>query len=184
MDASTLRRLLPWVAALALAGCDADAGGDSFAPDIASGTSGASTGDGTDHAPAPPDDDSDGDGDDEPDDPDPSGADSSTGEPVVGTSSTGGEATSTTGDESTGGDSGEGSSESGEPVVDPCVNAMFGDGPYCGESLGGTAETLYVCAGGVTTGSIACDFGCAQCDPFVADVCMTMAGQSDADACS
>jgi hypothetical protein len=66
---------------------------------------------------------------------------------------------------------------------DPCAAGMYGDGPYCGESIGGTAETLYLCAGGATTATSACDFGCAQCDPFEADVCKSFAGQQDAAAC-
>ena len=103
-----------------------------------------------------------------------------------GTGSTGGDDTGggSTGDGSTGDDGSEGGSSTGdEPAVDPCVNGMFGNGPYCGESIGGTPETLYVCADGVTTGSIACDHGCAQCDPFVADVCLSDPGQTDEQAC-
>jgi hypothetical protein len=60
---------------------------------------------------------------------------------------------------------------------------MYGNGPYCGESLGGTADTVYICTDGVTTNSLVCAFGCAVCDPFTADVCKAFAGQADEDAC-
>lgn len=66
---------------------------------------------------------------------------------------------------------------------DPCAAGMYGDGPYCGESIGGAVDTLYLCAGGATTATSACDFGCAQCDPFEADVCKSFAGQQDGEAC-
>lgn len=80
-------------------------------------------------------------------------------------------------------DPGQSDAEACAAGVDPCASAMYGDGPYCGESIGATAETLYICTGGVTTGMLPCDFECAQCDPFVADVCKAFAGQTDDAAC-
>ena len=79
-------------------------------------------------------------------------------------------------------DTGQSGEDTGREV-DPCASGRYGDGPYCGETIGGTEETLYLCAGGETTATSLCDFGCAQCDPFVADVCKSFAGQSDAAAC-
>ncbi len=173
---------------LAVGGCDDVGVNGSFGPAIASGASAGSTGDADGGSPPPTGPDADTD----------DGDASTTGEPIVGgtQASTGGADTtgtsdvgSTTGDDDATDGSGD-ASTGGEPPPpppppppDPCVNGMFGDGPYCGESIGGTPETLYVCAGGVTTGSIACDFGCAQCDPFEADVCMAQLGQTDAEAC-
>ena len=148
MDALSLRRVWPRmiVAALALAGCDDEGAGGTFGPAIASGTSGGRTSDGDgDSLPSPdPGDESDG------------GTAPTTGEPGMGdsgtsmaeqTSSSSGDTTSTAGDADTGGESSDGSTgeEPPPPPVDPCAGVMFGDGPYCGESIGGTPETLYVC---------------------------------------
>ncbi|MCA9661347.1 MAG: hypothetical protein KC486_23610 [Myxococcales bacterium] len=67
---------------------------------------------------------------------------------------------------------------------DPCVNANSGDGWYCGKNIGGINTVLYTCAGGKTTNTQSCAYGCAGCPPGEPDVCKDYLGQDDAQACS
>ena len=68
-----------------------------------------------------------------------------------------------------------------QPPTDPCVDQYAGDGAYCGASLtGGDPNTLYTCAGSVTTGAETCANGCLVNPPGVADRC----APSGADPCA
>ncbi|MCA9656549.1 MAG: hypothetical protein H6712_30980 [Myxococcales bacterium] len=68
------------------------------------------------------------------------------------------------------------------PPGDPCSG--FGNGWWCGQTLGGTPNVLYYCVGGLTSSSQPCAYGCALCPVGTADECKSYAGQSDADACN
>lgn len=60
--------------------------------------------------------------------------------------------------------------------ADPCAAATAGNGPYCGQTLGGDANTLYNCQNGKTASSTKCANGCVVMPPGQADVCASGAG--------
>jgi Peptidase family M23 len=66
-----------------------------------------------------------------------------------------------------------------KPEGDPCVNAVSGDGLYCGGSLGGgDPNVLYSCVGMATASSVVCAAGCQINPPGEADACAPVGGGS------
>jgi hypothetical protein len=53
---------------------------------------------------------------------------------------------------------------------DPCSREFNGGGWYCGSTIGGSANTVYLCQGYVTTQTMPCPCGC-QVNPGMNDTC-------------
>jgi hypothetical protein len=65
-------------------------------------------------------------------------------------------------------------------VSDPCASAKSGNGPYCGQSLGGgDPKALYQCSNGATASQMTCGNGCQVNPPGTADACAS----AQADPC-
>ena len=62
-------------------------------------------------------------------------------------------------------------SPSPSPAADPCAKEQYGDGGYCGGSIGGDPNTLYECKGGHTASKTVCAMGCHPAPPGVNDYC-------------
>lgn len=54
---------------------------------------------------------------------------------------------------------------------DPCVNAVSGNGLYCGATISGDANALYNCQNKTTASKTDCPAGCQVNPPGVADAC-------------